>query len=382
MTSFLKMAMATNIGNPSLFLDIQSLQKNIERLSSLSGQKQIRIATKSIRSLDVLKMLKNVLGHKFRGLMTYDLREAIWLAEKGFEDILMGYPHFDAPSLEIIHKSKSLRSKITLMVDSKKHLSHLRHYSNLRLCVDLDMSLKFPGLNFGVFRSSKKKVNEIPEILDEIKKSPHQLYGLMGYEAQIAGVPDRHGILTPLVKLLKVRSQKKIISFRANAKNLCDGINFFNGGGTGSIFFTVSDPSIDEITIGSGFYCPTLFDHYKNLNLTPSIYFSLPVVRKPTSDIITCLGGGYVASGSIGRDKLPTPVFPPDMSFISAEMGGEVQTPLKARSAKTLQDLEQVIFRPAKSGEICERFKTINAIDELGNIKTFNTYRGEGKCFY
>ena len=78
-----------------------------------------------------------------------------------------------------------LRSKITLMIDSKKHLLHLSDYSNLQLCVDLDMSLKIPGTNFGVFRSSKKKVIEIPGIIDEIQKSPHKLFGLMGYELKL-----------------------------------------------------------------------------------------------------------------------------------------------------------------------------------------------------
>ena len=61
---------------------------------------------------------------------------------------------------------------------------------------------------------------------------------------------------------------------------------------------------------------------------------------------------------------------------------GEVQTPLKAKSLSAIEDLHQVIFRPAKSGEICERFKTINIFNESGEMKTFNTYRGEGKCFY
>ena len=36
--------------------------------------------------------------------------------------------------------------------------------------------------------------------------------------------------------------------------------------------------------------------------------FALSVVRRPVGGVATLLGGGYVASGSAGRDKLPEPI--------------------------------------------------------------------------
>jgi hypothetical protein len=55
----------------------------MERLTARSGEKQNRIATKSMRPREVAKVLKNVQGQKSRGLKTYDPREAIGLAENG-----------------------------------------------------------------------------------------------------------------------------------------------------------------------------------------------------------------------------------------------------------------------------------------------------------
>ena len=268
------------------------------------------------------------------------------------------------------------------MIDSSLHLDLLSAYRELRICIDLDMSLRLPILNFGVFRSSLKKVNELKFLSKEINRSPHHLVGLMGYEAQIAGVSDQFGLLTPLIKILKNLSKKKILSFRAEAKSIIGDLEFFNGGGTGSLFFTNEDDSIDELTIGSGFYCPTLFDGYDDLNLSPAIFFSLPVTRHPEDNIITCLGGGHVASGSVGVDKVPSPFHPKGLSLITNEMCGEVQTPLKSQKKLSFKIGDQVLFRPAKSGEICERFESIHAIDKNGESREFKTYRGDGKCFF
>ena len=62
---------------------------------------------------------------------------------------------------------------------------------------------------------------------------------------------------------------------------------------------------ITEITAGSGFYAPTLFDRYSSFRLTPAAMFAMPVVRRPSGGVATLLGGGYPASGAAGRDRLP-----------------------------------------------------------------------------
>ena len=51
-----KEAIAT-LPSPLLFLDLESLDKNIEWVAQNSGNKKIRIATKSIRSIELLKRI-------------------------------------------------------------------------------------------------------------------------------------------------------------------------------------------------------------------------------------------------------------------------------------------------------------------------------------
>ena len=153
-----------------------------------------------------------------------------------------------------------------------------------------------------------------------------------------------------------------------------------NGGGTGSIHTTRQEDAITEITAGSGFYAPTLFDRYDDFSLTPAAMFAMPVVRKPSARIATLLGGGYLASGAAGADRLPTPHLPPGLRVDPLEGAGEVQTPVTGSAAASLQIGANVYLRHAKAGELCERFNTLYLVRGGEIADEVPTYRGEGRC--
>jgi D-serine deaminase-like pyridoxal phosphate-dependent protein len=158
-------------------------------------------------------------------------------------------------------------------------------------------------------------------------------------------------------------------------------LEFVNGGGTGSLEATASDPSVTELAAGSGFYAPTLFDHYTSFSLTPAAAFALPVVRKPAPGIATALGGGYLASGSGDAIRLPTPWLPPGLSLDPEEGAGEVQTPLLGAPAKELGLGDRVYMRHTKAGELCEHFDSLYLVEGNEIVDEVPTYRGEGKVF-
>ncbi len=372
------------ISTPSLFLDLDAFKNNIAWINKHSSQKKIRIATKSIRSKEILRRILSTNDH-FEGLMTFDLREALWLREEGFKNILMGYPTHD---IETLNEYAKKPDEITLMVDLVEHLVLLqelaqKHQSVMDICIDIDLSLELPTLRFGVYRSSLNSIKKLKAFLNELKKCPRlNLVGLMGYEAQIAGVMDKNSIG---IKILKKISHRKLASFRKECVELIKNegyrLQFINGGGTGSLFETGKENCVTEITVGSGLYAPVLFDYYQKLKLSPALFFSLPIVRKPLSNIYTCFGGGYIASGATQKIKGPTPYLPLGMKLLPFEGGGEVQTPIQYNGNETLNVGDSVFFRHAKAGEICERFDKIILIENgiiSGKVKT---YRGEGKTF-
>jgi D-serine deaminase-like pyridoxal phosphate-dependent protein len=138
---------------------------------------------------------------------------------------------------------------------------------------------------------------------------------------------------------------------------------------------------VTEVTAGSGFYDSALFDHYRSLDLRPACAFAMPVDRKPSRGIATVLGGGYIASGAPGRDRLPEPYLPPGLRLDPLEGAGEVQTPVLGDAAARLEVGDRVYFRHAKAGELCERFASLHLVEGGRIVDEVPTYRGEGKCF-
>ena len=208
----------------------------------------------------------------------------------------------------------------------------------------------------------------------------------MGYEAHIAGVGDRFPgwkrIQEPLIRVIKERSAAEIAERRAAAvaavREVAD-VEVVNGGGTGSVHLTRRESVITEVTAGSAFFAPTLFDHYDDFSLTPAAMFALPVVRRPSPSTATLLGGGYHASGPAGRDRLPQPYLPRGLKLDPLEGAGEVQTPVLGPGAASLRIGANVYLRHSKAGELCERFQSLFLLSGGQIVDEVPTYRGEGR---
>jgi D-serine deaminase-like pyridoxal phosphate-dependent protein len=209
---------------------------------------------------------------------------------------------------------------------------------------------------------------------------------VMGYEAQIAGVQDRvqgRGLQNALIPALKKRSLAELRLRRQAVVGAAGGDNlrFVNAGGTGSLETSILEPWVTEVTVGSGFYSPALFDGYLNFKHLPAAAFAIAIVRRPRPHIYTCMGGGYVASGAAGGDRLPLPYLPEGARLIANEGVGEVQTPIQYDGPETLTIGDPIFFRHAKAGELCERFNQLYLVSEGRIVEVVPTYRGEGMCF-
>lgn len=385
--------LSQNIALPAAFVDLDFLKANVDAIIKKAGHKKIRVASKSVRSV---ALLKYVFEHSnaFEGIMSFTIEESSFLIKNGFKDVLIGYPSMQpTPIAECMRLAKAHEAKMTFMVDCTEHVKQLNDIASsentvARICIDIDMSVQFPGLYFGVYRSSIRNEKALYHLLASIKEYKNiDIVGLMGYEAQIAGVVDNEfnqGIKNTLVRWLKKKSIAKIRTRRASMvkiveKEIGKPLEIVNGGGTGSLSSTTEEPKITEVTVGSGILSPHLFDNYQDFKYFPTAFFGLQVVRKPGDDIYTLHGGGYIASGSIEKLKAPQPYLPDDMHLIKNEGAGEVQTPIMYQGDLALGS--PVFFRHAKAGELCERFNQLHLI-ENGSIKTsVPTYRGEGMCF-
>jgi D-serine deaminase-like pyridoxal phosphate-dependent protein len=369
---------------PLAAVDLVALDRNADDLVRRAGGLPIRIATKSVRCREVLRRVLARDG--FHGLMAYSLAEALWLARDGMADVLVAYPSVDREAFRLLAADPDLASQVTVVIDDPQHLSLIASSVGegahpVRVCLDIDASLRIGPLHLGVRRSPVHSLEQAVTATRVIAKEPSvRLVGLMFYDAQLAGVPDS----SPAVAAMKRRSTAELRERRARIVEAVGReaeLELVNGGGTGSLDLVAGAPGLTEVAAGSGLYGPTLFDGYRSFTPEPALAYALPVTRRPAARVRTLFGGGYIASGPAGASRVPTPALPTGLSLLGAEGAGEVQTPVTGDAAEHLAVGDRVWWRHAKAGEVCERFTHLHLVGEDGTVSSVPTYRGEGQCF-
>ena len=391
-------AATAGLDPPFAVVDLDAFDANAADLLRRAGGKPVRLASKSVR---VRALIGRGLDAGLRGILAFTLPEALWLAGHGFEDLVVAYPTADRRALAELASgdagSAPARERITLMVDCAEHLDAIRAAgataaAPVKVCLDVDAGWWPLGgrVRIGAKRSPLHAPEAAAALAREVAARPElELDGIMSYEAHIAGVGDRppgrlgtlagaaiSGMQAASARELAARRAEVVAAVRAVAP-----LRFVNGGGTGSVERTAAEPAVTEVAAGSGLFAPTLFDAYRSFTPRPAALFALPVVRRPSADVATVLGGGYLASGAAGADRLPRPVLPAGLRLDRQEGAGEVQTPVTGEAARALRVGDRVWFRHAKAGELCERFDAVHLIRGGEIVETVPTYRGEGKTF-
>ncbi len=372
------------LGAPLAIVDEPALWANADDLVRRAGGVPVRVASKSVRVRSVIEQTLQRDG--FVGVMSYSLDESVWLADHGVDDILLAYPTASASAVQSLVADEGRLAAITLMIDSPRSLDLLDRLAGhdhppVGVCIDVDASLRIGPLHLGVRRSPVHSPDDAAAVARAVADRPgFELRGVMFYDAQIAGLPDS----SAAVRLVKKRSAAELLERRSKvvaAVREHGDLRIVNGGGTGSLEVSGTDPVITELTAGSGLFSPGLFDGYDAFESRPAAFFALDVVRKPTDDIATLFSGGYIASGPAQKNRQPYPTWPEGLSLLGAEGAGEVQTPVKGRAARDLQLGDRVLLRHAKAGEMCERFDSVTIVRADESVEAVPTYRGEGRNF-
>jgi D-serine deaminase-like pyridoxal phosphate-dependent protein len=396
---------------PFAIVDLDAYWTNARDMLRRAGGRPIRLASKSIRCRALLERTL-ACDAGFRGTLAYTLPEALWLADHGLRDLVVAYPTADRAALRAL-AARADDAGIAVMVDDVAQLELIEAAVRearaaagsggasegaagaqpIRVCIDADASWRPLGgrVHVGVKRSPLHTPQQVAALAREIAARPAlKLVGLMAYEAQIAGLGDRppgRPLLGTVLRAVQRASARELAQRRAAIVSAVEaivgagGLELVNGGGTGSIESTAAEPAVTEVAAGSGLYGPTLFDAYSHFRPLPAALFALPLVRRPGRGVVTALGGGYLASGSGDRARLPRPILPTGLRLDGREGAGEVQTPLLGATADQLTIGDRVWFRHAKAGELCERFDALHLVEGDCVVETVPTYRGEGKTF-
>ncbi|MGH2906950.1 MAG: amino acid deaminase/aldolase [Solirubrobacterales bacterium] len=382
---------------PFAFIDLDAMWSNSRQMLERAGTKPIRVASKSIRCIDMVRRIF-ASSERYAGQLTFTLPETLWLAEQGFEDLVVAYPAVDREALrELAVLTAEVERAPVVMVDSTEHLDLIESVAvdgaPVRVAIEVDCAYWTAGgrVKLGPKRSPIHTLEQAVAFAREIERRRGVvLAGMMFYEGQIAGLGDdapgslavraRNQVIHGIQKLSVAELAERRAAIVAGVRAVCE-LEFVNGGGTGSLHTTSLEAAVTDIAAGSGFYAPTLFDTYTAFKLEPAAMFALNVVRKPSPGVATALGGGYLASGVGAKDRMPSPYLPTGLKLDVNEGTGEVQTPLLGDAARALSVGDLVYFRHTKAGEFCERFNSLLLVQGDEIVDEVPTYRGEGKAF-
>ncbi|OLR95605.1 alanine racemase [Actinokineospora bangkokensis] len=386
---------------PFAAVDLDAFDRNADDLVRRAAGRPVRVASKSIR---VRALLERVLRRPgFAGVLAYSLPEALWLhgewagTDLAGTDLLVAYPTADRSALRALAADAGAREHISVVVDSPEQLDLVdaalgADHPEIRVCLELDVSWRPVAgdrrVHIGTLRSPVFTAEQAADLAARIRaRAGFRLVGLMGYEGQIAGLGDApvgNPLLGGLRRVLRRGSVPELVRRRGDAVRAVQAggpLEFVNGGGTGSLEETGSDPVVTEFAAGSGLLAPALFDNYRAFTPEPAAFFALPVVRRPGPGVATVFSGGYTASGPANALRLPVPALPAGLKLVATEGAGEVQTPVTGPAADALAVGDRVWFRHAKAGELAERFTAYHLVSGGAVVATTPTYRGEGRSF-
>ena len=252
--------------SPVAVLDLTAFEHNVADLRRRAGGVPIRVASKSIR---VRTVISEILARDgFAGVLAYDVAEAIWLAtESGITDVLLGYPSVRPHALRSLIADDVARSRVTLLVDSTDHLDVVDALvapagrGDVRVAIDLDASLRLGGGRCTWACAAPRAQSRAGPVSRRKHRAARRFHPRRGDVVRGAGGGNgqrRAGkpLTNAAVRLLQQRSMAELVERRVAAIRAISEVReleFVNGGGTGSLEVTATDPSVTDIAAGSGF---------------------------------------------------------------------------------------------------------------------------------
>src|SRR4051794_7279107 len=237
-------AIFAEVEAPFAFVDLDALWSNADEMLGRAGEKPIRVASKSIRCRAVQELILRRPG--FAGTMTFTLPETLWLAERGFEDLLLAYPTTDGGALEeLALRSAALPEQAPIVtVDCSEHLDRIESVlgagaAPVRVCIELDASWWAAGgrVRVGAKRSPVHSPEQALALARDVARRPQiDLVALMAYEGQISGVgdlPPGQRLRGAAIRFMQKRSAAEIAERRGGIVPAPSGFGELENGNRG-----------------------------------------------------------------------------------------------------------------------------------------------------
>jgi hypothetical protein len=265
-------------------IDLDRLDHNVDVVKAqLGADFKLRIVTKSLPSLDLLKYLMD--RGRTNRLMVFSepyIAEILGHFNADSLDLLLGKP-LPAEALPRLSLYPGWAS-INWLVDTKQRLNEYLAYAR-KTNTPLKISLE---IDVGLHRGGFETPAEMGEAIRIIKDNSQYLAltGLMGYDGHVPYVPF-YIYKDKAVRKAFVNVQQAYSTFTDELKKYYPPafINTltFNSGGSNTYFYYPQYKNItpvNEVAMGSGFLCPYNFSELPAIGHQPALFLSSPVGKK------------------------------------------------------------------------------------------------------
>ena len=134
---------------PCAAVDLDAFERNVDALLApvRRAGKTLRVASKSVRCVDLLRRIAARGGEAVRGVMAYAPAEAAFLASQGFPDVLVAYPTARAGDAALIAAANRDGARVSIVADAPEHLALLSAAAaaagtRIPVIVDVDVSYR------------------------------------------------------------------------------------------------------------------------------------------------------------------------------------------------------------------------------------------------
>lgn len=256
---------------PSLVIDRQRLDQNLQTLQRQDLNQALRLVVKSLPSLPLLDHCMNALGT--RRLMSFHAPFLAQLLDRYEDvDILLGKPLPAVAVAKLLSRFPGQPERIAQvqwLVDSHERLSQ---YEALARAADLTLRIAIE-VNVGLCRGGLDEPVQLTMLLNKIAASDHlQFSGLMGYDAHAAKAP---GGPARAIAASNARYREFIQVTGLDPASLT-----LNGAGSPTHVLHGADSPLNDVSLGSVLIKPTDFDQPQLEDYQPACWIATPVLKR------------------------------------------------------------------------------------------------------
>lgn len=366
-------------GVPRLLIDLDALDRNIDRLLAMHAAETIRIVVKSLPSPGLLRHVSDRTGH--RRFMAFHLPFLLQVVEIFPEaDVLMGKP-LPLDAMRRFYRERRDNTfddtrQLQWLVDTPQRLrqvAELGREIGRRIAISIE-------LDIGMHRGGIATADELGRLLTDAREQSDvvRVSGFMGYDAHVPKAPWPRSV-DAASRQAMARYSAGIELARSEFGELEESPWCLNGAGSPTIALHGDHSPTNDLSIGSALVKPVSFDLPTLSEFEAAAWIAAPVLKRLEGVKIPFLerlpSRGRDALFIYGGRWMAEPAWPAGLRENPTYGRSSNQQQLTVPSDCRVAVDDYVVLRPTQSEAVLLQFGDLVAVRGTGIEGNWPTFR-------